>query len=105
MMQRYELKRMIETKDFAMLRDMGTDTLIRLLSSDVKQGIATVNQDNDVHSAEDAAEAGEALDATVLSLNERRRIYGGNETQGSDIRQLLLEAWKPVVSIKFIRNI
>jgi hypothetical protein len=102
-LQQHDLKRMVEMEDYDMLRDMGTDELIRILSSDIKQGITTTKRDIEVHSGLQA-DIAEASDVRVLSLAERRCAYGENEARAWDIRQSIYEAWRPVASIRFSRT-
>jgi hypothetical protein len=90
----YDLKNVVEMGDFDMLKNMGTNTLLRMLSSDIKQGISTVRRDTSLLEADST----EATDVTVMSLAERRRLYGENETRAWDKRRAATEAWGPVAS-------
>lgn len=100
-LQQHDLKSMVEMEDYGMFRDMGTDSLLRMLSSDIRQGITTVKRDIGAHLETDIAEA-PARDVRVFSLAERRRAYGENEARVWDIRQSVSQAWRPVVSISFL---
>jgi len=95
-LQQCDLKEMVQVEDYDTLREMGTDTLLRRLSSDVEQGIATVERVTNMYLDADSAEAPSVM---VMSLAERRRIYGENEAPAWNIRRSVAEAWKPVVSI------
>ena len=92
---------MVEMEDYGMLRDMGTDSLLKMLSSDIKQGITTVKRDIGAHLEADIAEA-PARDVRVFSLAERRCAYGKNEARVWDTRQSVSQAWRPVVSTRFL---
>jgi hypothetical protein len=89
---------MVEKEDYDMLRDIGTATLVRMLSSDIEQGITTTKRDIDGHFQTDIVKA---PDTRLSSLAERRSIYGENDTLAWDIRQSIFEAWSPVASSGF----
>ena len=105
-MQKQELKRMVEVEDYDMLRKMGTAELLRMLLSDIRQGITTasVKGDIDVRSLE-ADITAPAEDSKGWSLAERRRTYGENKARVWDIHQSVSEAWRPVASIDFLHTI
>jgi hypothetical protein len=93
--QDYDLKKVVEMRDFETLKNMGTNTLLRMLSSDIKQGISTMRRDTSLLESDNT----EATDVIVMSLAERRRTYGENETRAWDRGQAVAEAWGPVASV------
>ena len=102
-LQWHELKRMVEMEDYDLLRKMGTAELLRILLSDIRQGITTVKRDVSMRLEADPSKE-PAGDANVLSLAERRRTYGENKPRVWDIRQSVFEAWRPVASIDLIHT-
>lgn len=97
-LQQHDLKRMVKMKDYDMMRDMGTDKLVKMLSSDIKHGITTVKRELDMHLAADIAKGPDARGSSSAD----KSACSENEARTWNIRRSVSEAWRPVAPMTWI---
>jgi hypothetical protein len=97
-----ELRKIVETKDFATLEDTVKDTkgLLRGLLTDARRGITTSEGNQKYLGGDDESDAEYA--PRHVSLAERRRIYGsgGWAPSSASMPRIVHHAWVVVASLE-----